>query len=176
MPQIEIDVIQREFRTDSAQLPVNVVLVQEIPGDGDPIARSRPMPIASMKDVATLAQPKFSVTLKDERQQSVEYIVDYAQDVTTKEDLIAHFSPEWVNTHLEEARDAPDETTGTVKEVGKTLNVQQRLQARETALERLAIFLSRRRELLPNLADMRSALQRDLERIEHQEHQLGEKL
>jgi hypothetical protein len=65
MADVRIDVIQKQFGTDGVQLPVNVVLVQEIPGCGADIARNRPVPITSMKDVATLAQPQFTVSLMD---------------------------------------------------------------------------------------------------------------
>ena len=160
MADVRITEIREKFNTDSAQLPMNVVLIQEIPGGGADIARTRPVPITSMKDVATWAQPQFTVSLVDERQATVECSANLADEVKTKEDLLAHLSPEWVNTHLK-----------TTADTRNPLNVQQRLLARGFALQGLVALLRRRPELLPHLAVVRAALQNDLERI-HKE--LGE--
>jgi hypothetical protein len=103
----------------------------------------------------------------------VECSVNYADEVNTKEDLLAHLSPEWVNAHLENAADAlRRKTDKAFKDTPKPLNVQQRLMAREYALQGLAALLRRRPDLLPHLAAVRAALQGDLERVQLE---LGEK-
>src|SRR4051812_49001667 len=121
MPEIDFEIIREVIEPNDAELPVNLVIVQRIPSNASGPKIPRPEPISNMVEVAQKTKPGFEILLKDQAEKSVKCSVEYSSGVESTNGLVDHLSSDWVHHHLIES--------------DQNLNVQQRLLAREAAVE-----------------------------------------